>query len=251
MVIFQLIMLETMLSSFFTDWANGPYGWTLVVLIALFFTLLTVIFYYTRDKYEPEPISNIVKAFLFGVLSVIPAIILSLIVIQIVPVNQFALAIIIAPVVEEFCKGWMVVHMSHDDAFDGPLDGIIYGAMIGSGFATIENLIYALAASLTGIESSIQLTIIRSIPQAIGHPLYTGIFGAGIGAYKVGLSLNQYQHIWRSILLHAGWNTSASFINPATFFGGLITIATISIYILRKELRDALRLDKAALDNGY
>ena len=63
----------------FSDWVEGEYGWTTILGIVILFTIITIWFYYTRDKYEPEPFSRILVAYLYGMLSVIPALIISLI----------------------------------------------------------------------------------------------------------------------------------------------------------------------------
>ena len=234
-----------------SDWIDGPYGWTAIFLIVLFFTFLTILFYYTRDKYEPEPVSRIFIAYVYGIISVIPALIISLISIDLFIASPILSAIIIAPIIEEFAKGFFVVQLSKDETFDGPLDGLIYGAMVGSGFATVENLLYGFTATLINIDAGVQLAFYRSLPQIVGHPLYTGIMGAGVGAYKVGLNMNQYNLVWQSIVLHGMWNGAASISDPTSFFAGLAIVIIISIIRLRDELMKAMELDRKAFERGY
>lgn len=236
----------------FSDWIEGDYGWTAIFVIIIIFTLITMWFYYTKDKYEPEPINRIIVAYFYGMLSVIPALIISLIAVSLVSVNMLLTAVILAPIIEEFTKGFFVVHLSKHDSFDGPLDGIIYGSMVGAGFATIENILYGFftSADLSIIEG-VEITFYRSFAQIIGHPLYTGIMGAGVGAYKVGLQKNQYSLIWQSIVLHGMWNGAASLVQPVTFFGGLMIVAIISAIRLRNELTYAIDLDRKAFERGY
>ncbi|MHA2275200.1 MAG: PrsW family glutamic-type intramembrane protease, partial [Candidatus Kariarchaeaceae archaeon] len=121
--------------SVINDWINGPYGWTAILLIVVISTGLTVLFYYTRDKYEPEPYSRILVAYAYGMISVVPAIFISLVAIDFLILSPIISAVILAPIIEEFAKGYFVVRLSKDKSFDGPLDGIIYGAMVGAGFA--------------------------------------------------------------------------------------------------------------------
>ncbi|MHA2250869.1 MAG: PrsW family intramembrane metalloprotease [Candidatus Kariarchaeaceae archaeon] len=238
--------------SFISGWINGPYVWVLIFIIVIFFTLLTILFYYSRDKYEPEPISRIFLAFLLGIFSIIPALILELILVFFVR-SEVLIAILVAPIVEEFVKGWMVIYLSRHDNFDGPLDGLIYGAMVGSGFAAAENLFYGFAALYIpegGISVGLTITTIRSLTQIIGHPLYTGLMGVGVGEYKVGLIHNKYQQIWRSILLHSMWNGAAS-LPGLIFFAGILGVIIISLYVLKKELSSAIKLDRQAYERGY
>ncbi|MFV2015535.1 MAG: PrsW family intramembrane metalloprotease, partial [Candidatus Heimdallarchaeota archaeon] len=175
----------------------------------------------------------------------------SLISVDFIIVGPIISAVIIAPVIEEFTKGFFVVQLSKDESFDGPLDGLIYGAMVGSGFATIENLLYGFSAILINIDAGVQLTIYRSLPQIVGHPLYTGIMGAGVGAYKVGLNRSKYNLVWQSIVLHGMWNGAASIADPTLFYVGLAIVVGISIIRLRGELIKAIELDKQAYERGY
>ncbi|MHA2097252.1 MAG: PrsW family intramembrane metalloprotease [Candidatus Kariarchaeaceae archaeon] len=236
--------------SVINDWINGPYGWTAILLIVVISTGLTVLFYYTRDKYEPEPYSRILVAYAYGMISVVPAIFISLVAIDFLILSPIISAVILAPIIEEFAKGYFVVRLSKDKSFDGPLDGIIYGAMVGAGFATVENLLYGFVASLVTIEAGVELTFYRSLAQIVGHPLYTGLMGAGVGAHKVGLHKQPYNLIWQSIVLHGMWNGAAS-LQSNFFFFGLIVVIIISIFRFRNELTQSIRLDKEAFERGY
>jgi RsiW-degrading membrane proteinase PrsW (M82 family) len=234
------------------DGLDQSYSWILILLIVIIFTFLTILFYYSRDKYEPEPMSKIFLAFGLGILSIIPALLLSLIVIFYVP-QEILQAVFVAPIVEEFCKAWMVVYLSKNDNFDGPLDGLIYGAMVGSGFAFAENLLYGFTILYSpdgGVFLGLTITTFRSLTQVIGHPLYTGLFGVGVGEVKVGLASGKYQKIWRSIALHAMWNGAASLPNYS-FFGGIAFVIIISIIKLKTELTTAILLDRQAYESGY
>ena len=68
-----------LIMSRFDEWLNGSYGWITILLIVFIFKGITILFYYTRDKYEPEPYSRIFRAYVYGMLSVVPSLIISLI----------------------------------------------------------------------------------------------------------------------------------------------------------------------------
>jgi len=124
--------------------------------------------------------------------------------------------------------------------------------MVGAGFAAVENVLYGVSALIAqDIAFSVALTAIRSLSQIIGHPLYTGLFGAGVGLHKVGLQRGPYETLWRSMLLHAGWNFSATRGSLEFVLAGIITVVAISIWQLRVELKEALRLDEEAYQRGY
>ncbi|RMG32886.1 MAG: PrsW family intramembrane metalloprotease [Methanobacteriota archaeon] len=231
-----------------------------IVALSGLFTLLTIVFYYRKDKYEPEPFTRIILAFFLGVLSVIPALIGELLIALIGGALTFGLlasepilAIFIAPPVEELSKAMMVIYLSRHRDFDGPLDGLIYGAMVGSGFAMAENVVYGLGAFYElNLNAALGLTLLRGITQILGHPLYTGLIGIGIGGYKVGLYRSKYQKLNQGIGLHMLWNFAATIsgITPVGYLA-LIGIMVYGIIILRKELRFVTELDRMAYENGY
>lgn len=231
-----------------------------IVALSGLFTLLTIIFYYRKDKYEPESLSRILFAFLLGVLSVIPALIGEIFIALVggaltfgLLANDAIMAIFIAPPVEELSKAMMVIYLAKHRDFDGPLDGLIYGAMVGSGFAMAENVFYGLSAFLSAdINAALGLTFLRGITQILGHPLYTGLIGIGVGGYKVGLYRTKYQKLNQGIGLHMLWNFAAT-ITAFTILGivALLGLMAYGVVILRRELRFVTELDRAAYENGY
>ncbi len=234
-----------------------------IALLSLGFTLITVLFYYKQDKYEPEPLRLILLALFFGVLSPIPVLVIS----SILDVFLFSGGLtflsatngggifIVAPIVEESSKGLFVLILATRKDFDGPLDGLIYGAMVGAGFAFVENILYGLGATTFGF--GVQLTIIRGALQILSHPLYTGLFGIAVGGHKVGLYSTQkmYLLLGRSILFHSVWNFfgvllegSVSFVVGLT---GLLGVIIVAVIVLRRELKFTKLLDLQAFESGY
>jgi len=234
------------------DFLGGQYGWLAIFGLIVAFTLLTILYYTKKDKYDPEPPGRLILAFVLGVVSVIPALLLSILGAIIVSFNGLLMTILVAPIMEETAKLWFVIYLSKSDAFDGPLDGLIYGAMVGAGFAAAENLLYATTAAVgQGITAGLTLTAIRSVTQVVGHPLYTGLAGIGVGEWKVGLESNKYNKIWRSMLFHGLWNLSANLATTVMVLVGLGTVIVVNVLFLRRELNRALKLDKEAYDRGY
>ncbi|MDH5401528.1 MAG: PrsW family intramembrane metalloprotease [Candidatus Heimdallarchaeota archaeon] len=235
--------------TFIEDILMGPYNWIIIFVIIGISTGITILFYYSRDKYEKEPKLQLFVAFFFGIASIFPSLVVSLILMLILPSNDFISAVIIAPLVEEFFKFIMVLALSKDRNFDGPLDGLIYGSMVGAGFAAGENLFYGINALLEGgIGLGVFLATIRSLTQIIGHPFYTGIVGAGIGSYKINQNKHAYNRLPHAIGLHALWNLSSFFL--FLFYPILVTII-LNIILLRSELKKAVWLDKMAFESGY
>jgi len=111
---------------------------------------------YGKDKYEPEPKKLILFAFLLGSLAVIPAGILETSARAVLGLpadwtekrdilHAAATAFIVAAAVEEFSKFLVLRYWAFPKKdFNEPFDGIVYGAFIGLGFATLENVAYVL-----------------------------------------------------------------------------------------------------------
>ena len=89
-------------------------------------------------------------------------------------------ASIIAPIIEEFTKG--VGLFFFVKVIDEKEDGIIYGAISGLGFATIENLLYSNDAET--LEESIIITIGRQLTSTILHMVASSKFGEGLEKSK-------------------------------------------------------------------
>ena len=154
-------------------------------------TVIYVLIFYWADRYEREPLWLTTVAFIWGA---VPAIIVSII-------GEFVLGwqsidapdsvagaivngAIIAPIVEELAKGTALLlifwFMRHE--FDGVLDGVVYGALIGFGFAMTENFFYFVGAYDEGGYGQLSFVIfLRAVLFGLNHAFYTGLTGIGLG----------------------------------------------------------------------
>jgi len=174
------------------------------------------------DKYEKEPRRAIIYSFGWGAVgavlfSVIAELIFGGIVISTVGKEQadFWTIAVGAPVIEEFFKGiaLLVLLCFFRVEFDNVLDGLVYGALIGLGFAMTENILYFGQAYFEdGARGLGELFIVRSVLDGLGHALYTGTTGAAIGwtrsRYSRGLGRIVVPAVGFSlaVLQHALWN---------------------------------------------
>jgi RsiW-degrading membrane proteinase PrsW (M82 family) len=119
------------------------------ILLAVIPAILLLFFVVGKDKKQPEPPAQLVRAFLMGIVSVFVALILVGIIGLVVPfgnatvAGQVGMAFWGAAVPEELAKLlmlWLVLRKNK--YFDEHLDGIVYAVMIGLGFATFENVMY-------------------------------------------------------------------------------------------------------------
>ncbi len=161
----------------------------LLLLATVLPTLLYVTILWWLDKYEKEPWGLFLAAFAYGC---VPAVILSLIFEVAVETSGVLDMLIIAPVIEEYAKGMAVllIFLLWRREFDGVLDGIIYGAVVGFGFAMVENFLYFLDAG-----GDIVVVLLRTVPFGLNHAFFTAFTGAGLGLAR------QSRHRWLWVLL--------------------------------------------------
>jgi RsiW-degrading membrane proteinase PrsW (M82 family) len=152
--------------------------------------LVFVFLVYKVDHFEREPYSLLLATFLWGA---IPAILVALVIplfFSLPPELLGPEAIeavrtgIFSPLVEESIKGIVIVFISirFRKEFDDILDGIIYGAFVGLGFAVTGNTISYLGSFLIrGFTSLGSSVFIEGLLFGLNHALYSSIFGAGLG----------------------------------------------------------------------
>jgi len=213
------------------------------------------------DRYEKEPLGLLVAAFLWGA---VPAIIFSIIaqLVLDVPISYFVAptaadllgAVLIAPLTEEIFKGAAVLLLLliFRREIDSPLDGIIYGGLVGFGFAAVENVFY-FADELTssGFGGVIVLVIFRAFLFGLNHALFTSLTGLGlalartasdwpvkVGAPVVGLLAGMSAHA----VHNGGVSFGAELCWPclvalASDWGGVLMLFAIIIWTSVREQR--------------
>ena len=93
-------------------------------------------------------------------------------------------AVISAPIVEESSKAVIlfVFFFWKKDEFDGVIDGIVYAALVGLGFAMTENIqYYGRAVVHNGGVGLTGVFIVRGMFAPFSHPLFTSMTGIGLG----------------------------------------------------------------------
>src|SRR5687768_1362105 len=109
-------------------------------------TTLYALLIWWLDRYEKEPLALLLVAFAWGALPAIGiALLFELALTGVAAASPLGPGVArwgLAPLVEEPVKALALVGLfvfARGD-FDGPLDGIVYGALVGFGFAMTENL---------------------------------------------------------------------------------------------------------------
>lgn len=203
------------------------------------------------DRWEPEPVGMLVFATAWGAfVSIALTLLLGVFLYTTVPyATMFSWfgSVVQAPIVEEIlkCLGMLLIFAMAKRSLDGTLDGIIYGGLIGAGFAFVENIKYFVEALLAGgVGELTTVFFLRAILSPFAHIMFTAACG-----FAVGLAVRRARPVffpWLlgllvAIVLHAFWNASAAF---AGFFLPyvllqvplFIVFIAVSIRIRRAEL---------------
>jgi protease PrsW len=197
------------------------------------------IYIYWKDKWEKEPLHWLLFAFILGVLSVIPTLLLSFLaqVLGSNPQSENLLISLVSCIVgigltEEFCKfifvRWLIFPKK---VFNEPFDGITYCVMSAMGFATLENIMYV-------TEHGVATGIMRAFLSVPAHATWGILLGFALGIKKMNpsipilipaLFLASALHGLFDFFLFHGWGI-------LTLLGALGTFA-LSVYLSKKAIR--------------
>ena len=152
---------------------------------------------YCRDRLR-EPTKVVAITFGLGALTVVPAFVIELIVSRIgqslglahesgmqTVVHAGFMAFAVAALVEELLKFAVLRgYSARHDAFDEPMDGIVYGAAASLGFACAENIVYVVVPTALGGQAfgtSMGTAVLRALTAVPAHATFGVIMGACIG----------------------------------------------------------------------
>jgi protease PrsW len=138
------------------------------------------IFY--KDVYNREPGLNLIVSFLLGCVAILPAVLFE---------DAFgfvnngtitgvaAFAYCVVGFSEEMSKFLGLRLYSYNQrAFDEPLDGIVYAVMVSMGFATVENILYAIKYH------DLNIVVLRMFLSVPAHATFGIIMGYFAGKAK-------------------------------------------------------------------
>lgn len=203
----------------------SPSGWALSWLLVLVYAAPVIMVVYLLDLFEREPISLVVASLLWGAVAATALAGLANqgwgLVVARIGGPDFAsrwTAALTAPWVEEILKvlGVVLIALIAREEIDDVMDGFVYGALCGLGFAVVEDVFYFMA--VFGGEPAGVLTgfFVRVIASGLyGHLLYSGIAGIGVAyfvARKAQASLPKRLLVAGGLLLlailaHFIWNS--------------------------------------------
>ncbi|WML45136.1 glutamic-type intramembrane protease PrsW [Neobacillus sp. PS3-40] len=155
-------------------------------------------YFYLKDEYDAEPISVVLRTFIYGALLVFPIMFIQHVLgVEGVIHSNWTDAFISSSMLEEFFKWFILFYAVYQHvAFDEPFDGIVYGASVSLGFATLENIFYLVG---NGVEHALS----RALLPVSSHALFGVIMGFYIGKAKFTAN-SKYKWIVLSLIVPFG-----------------------------------------------
>ena len=195
--------------------------------------LLYVAWMVRGDRYESEPLALVAYCFGWGTFIGIAAGVLN--------------AVITAPYlgmggagfIEEPLKAlgvYLVARSRLGHEFNDHLDGMVYGAAAGAGFAGLENFWYLYEMIVNNSYPALPAVLVRSM-TAFMHIAWTAMAGRSLGLAKAMKGEVQLSDLAPGVLvaalIHMAWNT----VPPFIAFGFILPFTVES---LRRQIRTAL-----------
>lgn len=174
--------------------------WMMTAAVAPGIALL--VYFYLKDLYDTEPVRMVARVFIYGVLIVFPTMVIQRTLVLGLGENPFLFAFGITGFIEEFVK-WFLLYfaMYKHTVFDEPYDGIVYAVSISMGFATLENVIYALFSHF-----SFSALMFRALLPVSGHALFGVMMGYYMGKAKFGGSDERLWLVSMSLFIPVFWH---------------------------------------------
>ena len=237
---------------------HGAAPFALALPLALLPVPLLVAGVLWLDRLEPEPRSSLVFAFAWGAgVAALAALIINTADLEYVTMpalgastGQYVAATFGAPVVEETLKGAVLVGLlwRRRAEFDGPADGVIYAAMVGLGFAMIENVGDYINAFISPDHGGIALLgytfVLRGLVSPLLHPIFTSMTGLGV-AYSAtrrnGAPWAVALGLLAAMVLHGTWN-GLSLFGTAGLVAGYLIMSCVLLGLISILVSDRRRV---------
>lgn len=220
--------------------------------------IIVVFIIYSLDKYEKEPIKQVIKVFLYGCLTVIPIVFVASIrdplyeggyleslvsltgggILGISEMSIFLYAIIGVALLEEYFKYLVLTkYIYNKPDFNEPMDGIVYGVTASMGFAFIENLTYVYI--YVEPDAAFFTAVVRICSAIPAHALMGVIMGYYVGKAKFSEDNEKkllLKGLLGAIILHGLYDYFLMSENGLGFFA-LVSLV-VSLIIAKKAIEE-------------
>ncbi len=217
---------------------------TLLLLVLAILPGLAISYWvYQQDKYEKEPHYMLFICFLWGCISTIPAFLGQVYFRETEDPDNFLTTFLftffVISLTEEVSKFLFLRFYAYPkDAFNEPMDGIVYAVMVGMGFATLENVLYVL-----GENGGISTAIGRAFTAVPAHAAFATMMGAYVGLAKF-VPEKRDQYMLTGIVLAVFFHGLYDFFLIQKSFEGLAILSIIALSIAVTLARKLIRFNQ-------
>lgn len=204
----------------------------IIIFTALLPVAILLYYIYRKDKNSPEPTKELIKAFLFGILSIplsfcisIPFGVIGLYNNEVTNIfDSIRLSFFGAAIPEEVAKFfilWLVLRKNR--FFDEKMDGIVYAVCVSLGFAAVENIMYL----FSNIDTFLAVGVSRAIFSVPGHfcfGILMGYYYSLAKFYPHSPKLNKALILIAPILVHGIYDSILFSIKVTTTISGILMI---------------------------
>lgn len=212
----------------------------LLNILAIVPGLLICYYIYRRDKYEREARLHLILSFLLGMVITLPVMSIQSWAHQqgFDDVQHLGLTLFFSFIVVAFSEELLkfltlMVYPFNRPFFNEPIDGIVYAVMIGMGFATLENILYA---NRYGFST----TLLRAFTAVPAHAVFAIILGFYAGKAKFDPK-NRVRLLITGLLIAIGIHGLYDFFILQEVYEGLMILAVftlgISIYFAQNLIK--------------
>jgi len=215
----------------------------LIIVGSFAVPLSTLIFFFEVNTRRNISLYQLIRLLFFGgVLSLLFSLLLLKITFSL-SLNWLGASV--AGIVEEPGKLMALFLVINNTKYRYILNGLLFGAAIGTGFATFESAGYALRAALTDTDLMLDVILIRGILAPFSHIIWTGMSAAilwkikGVKKFQVGmLKDGRFLKIFgTAIVLHMIWNSPIEI----PFYGKYLVLGAIGWIVTLGLIQSGLK----------
>jgi RsiW-degrading membrane proteinase PrsW (M82 family) len=221
----------------------------IIFLLGLSPSVVWLTFFERQEREKPEPMSDLVFAFIVGALTTFVALFA-----QILLAKHFAnvgvplsspFSVGIFATTEEIIKFLgLILLVSRKHVFDEPLDAMIYMITIGLGFASVENIASLInSGTIQQVFVSLQsfeLLVLRFLGATLLHACASGIIGFHYGVGMIRKSTRLRYLLLGIVLasgLHSFFNILVMKYGPASWALAFVAVLAFFLLVDFEELR--------------
>ncbi len=207
-----------------------------VLLAAVLPVIIWLVYIYKKDSLTPEPVGQLIKAFLYGVASVFVSFAIS------TPLGKLGLypaetvtitdairdAFFAAAVPEEIAKFamlWLVLR--NNKHFDEKIDGIVYAVCISLGFAALENIFYLFGNYAEWVSVGISRALF-SIPGHMCFGILMGYYYSLVKFSPQPSTKNKIMVLAAPIIAHGVYDAILFIANVTPVVSGVIMLVFLA-----------------------